>query len=1060
MAFVHLHVHSNYSLLAGASPIDDLVGGAAGMGMGALALTDTNGLYGVVPFVEACKKAGLKPIPGVEIACPPSAVPKGSGTSPQVNGTAVVEKAVLLPRNRDGYKEISRIATARHLDKTFSLQQTLQDTTENVFILCGCRSLLEHLDGRKNVYIELPNAADSPGRQQRYFFKSLAENLRLRCVATNDVHFLAPDGHFTHKVLSAIRTGTTVGTLPDGAVVTPDGYLKREAEMQTVFRDFPDSLRAAAEIAWACDVDLGLGKLRPPPFDVPAGESDYSYLATLAFEGLRHRLGAFTREAHETLTRELDVIERLGMASYFLVCWDIMRFARENGMPCLGRGSAANSMVSYCLWITHVNPLEHNLFFERFLNLERGTPPDFDLDFGTEDREEVLDYIFEKYGYERTAMVSTVNTLRARSAVREVTKALGIPEGEVDSVIKRIPHYSSAADLKDRLQSSADTRTLPITDEPFRTIFEVARRISNFPRHLATHPCGVVISPEPITDLIPLEMGEKGLEITQWSMYPVEDVGLIKIDVLGQKGLAVIKETVQSVQTNYQREIRPESIDYLKDEKGRALMRRGKTQGCFYIESPIMQQLLCQANCDDFEVLTALSSIIRPGVSNYGGKQQYLKRYLGEEPVRFLHPCLEDVLRDTFGCLIYQEQVILVAVSMAGMTLAEADGLRLCMSKKRNWERMDNYKERFFRGAREKGIPDPVIEEVFSQIESFAGYAFCKAHSASFALESFESLYWRAHYPAEFMAAVLSNQGGYYTTMEYIEEARRMGLRILHPCISRSNVRYTGKGRELRVGLMQVKGLREGIMEQIVAEREREGGYRSVEDFVRRVPVTRREAETLAKCGAMDTLGGRRPELLWQVALCHGTGQRKAAIDGEPVQDGSGNGGGDGRRPSDGKGAEAVVMPAARRDVKALVGELPVLDDFSFTERLELELECLDICVSAHPFALFKKQLDRVRRLRPIVDSNDIAHHAGKRIYCLGWEVCFKRVTTENDGRAMVFVSFSDEWGRIETTIFPDVYEKCADELYKGLGPFLLLGRVELNMGVPNLVVDRIALIR
>ncbi|MFH1755112.1 MAG: DNA polymerase III subunit alpha [Candidatus Latescibacterota bacterium] len=1031
MSFVHLHVHSNHSLLSGASSVESLVTGAAALGMESLALTDTNGMYAVVPFVQACRKAGIKPIPGVEIVCRRNGTAGEAGNAFRSGKAAAADntdKAVLLPHNRAGYSEICRLVTARHLEAGFMLSRAIEQLSDDVIVLTRCENLLGTLRGRSNVYVALPPHVGNNGRQRRYHYQNLGDRLGLKTVAANDVHFRAADGHLAHRVLSAVRTGTTVGTMPEDAVVPPECYLKSEVEMREVFRDFPDSVRTSAEIAWTCDIDLGLGKPRPPRFPLPAGESAYSYLATLAFEGLRERCRPFTRQAHETLTRELDVIERLDMASYFLVCWDIVRFARQKGMPSLGRGSAANSLVSYCLYITHVNPLEHNLFFERFLNLERGTPPDFDLDFATEDREMVFDYIFAKYGRDHAAMVSTISTLRARSAVREVAKALGIPEGEIGGVVKRIPHFSSAANIEEKLQRSPDTRHLPVSEEPFKTILAIARQIAEFPRHVATHPCGIVISPEPLTELMPLQKGDKGFNITQWTMYPVEDAGLIKIDVLGQKGLAVISDTIHAVGKNYGATVDVDSIDYLNDKKGKALMRTGKTEGCFYIESPIMQQLFRQAQCDDFEVLTALSSIIRPGVSNYGGKQRYLKRYLGEEAVTYPHPSLQAVLEETFGCLIYQEQVIRVAVSMAGMTLAEADGLRVCMSKKRNWDRMENYKERFFCGAQEKGIPAAVIEEVFSQIESFAGYAFCKAHSASFALESFESLYWRAHYPAEFMAAVLSNQGGYYSTMEYIEEARRSGLIILHPSINDSESAYTGKGRELRVGLMQVKGLRREMMEQIVSQREANGVYRSVEDLLRRVPLTKKEAESLAKCGAMDSLGGRRPEIMWQVALANGSRTQ----------------------------TDVTACP------QTLTKTLPVLDDLSFAERMAFELDYLDVCVSAHPFALFRRQIERVKRLRPVVDSTDVAEHDGQMIYCLGWKVTAKRVPAEGKGkrRMMAFVTFSDEQGRFEATFFPNAFELCAEELCKGKGPFLLLGKVEMSMGVPNLIARRAALIR
>lgn len=1028
MSFVHLDVHSNYSLLSGASSVEALVERAAALGMPALALTDTNAMYATVPFVRACKKAGIKPIPGVELAC--------SNASPPEPGVPV-ERAVILPKNRRGYAEVCRLVTARHLDAGFSLGESLAALSNDVAVLTSAERLLRLLGGRRNVYAALPGGIGAGARRRRYFLTSVAERFGIGTVATNHVHFVDPAHYPTHRVLSAIRTGTTVGTLPAGAVVEPSCYLKSETEMKEVFGDFSGSLRAAAEIAWSCSVEFDFDIPHPPRFDPPAGENCYSYLASLAFAGLKRRVGAFSREALELLTRELDVIERLGMASYFLVCWDIVRFAREHGMPSLGRGSAANSLVSFCLDITHVNPMEHNLFFERFLNLERATPPDFDLDFGTDDREAVLDYIFEKYGRDHTAMISTVSTLRARSAVRETAKALGIPGSEIDRVVKRIPHFADLEGMEERLARRPDTRDLPLREEPFKTLLAAARAIAGFPRHLATHPCGLVIAPEPVSDLMPLERGDKGLAITQWTMYPVEDAGLIKIDIIGQKGMAVIRDTIRAVERNYALSVAEEEIDYLNDARGRALMRAGDTEGAFYIESPIMRQLLRQARCDDFEVLTALSSIIRPGVSNYGGKQQYLERYLGRAPVTYLHPCLEDVLADTFGCLIYQEQVIQTAVSMAGMTLAEADGLRLCMSKKRNWERMETYRGRFFEGARERGVDEAVIEEVFSQIESFAGYAFCKAHSASFALESFQSLYWRAHYPAEFMAAVLSNQGGYYSTMEYIEEARRMGLAIRPPCINRSEVHYSGRGREVRVGLMQVKGLRrEEVMEKIVAEREARGEYRSVEDFLGRVRLNHRETESLVRCGALDSLGGSRAEIFWRVKLflAGPDGARKH----DPVRNGS-------------------IPPG--HDPRRLMAGLPLLDDVPFEERLLGELDCLDLSVSAHPFALYRRELDRVRRLRPVTDSIDVGAHDGGRIYCLGWRVTAKKVRTATDGRIMAFVTFSDERGRIETTLFPDAFECCAAELNRGSGPFLILGTVECSLGVPNLIVERLLLV-
>ena len=770
--------------------------------------------------------------------------------------------------------------------------------------------------------------------------------------------------------------------------------------------------------------------------------------------------------ARAALVRELDVIQRLDLVEYFLVCWDLVRFARAHGMPCLGRGSAANSMVSYCLYVTHVNPVEHNLFFERFLNLERASFPDFDIDFGTDDREVVLDYIFERYGRENVAMICTYNTMHARSAMREVAKALGIATGEIDAVVKRVPGFASVRDLQERIAGDPARRHLPLDREPFRTILEIASHIAEFPRHLATHPCGLVIAPEPILNLVPLQRGDKGLEITQWDMNAVEDAGLIKIDILGQKGLAVIGDTIRQVEHNLGLRIDPEAEDVLHDERGRELLRTGRTIGCFYIESPIMLQLMEQAHCDDFEVLTALSSIIRPGVSNHGGKRQYLERHLGLQPVTFLHPRLEPVLRDTYGCLIYQEQVIQVAQAIAGMTLSEADGLRKCMSKKRHWERMDTYRERFFAGARRNEVPEDTAAEIYRQIESFAGYAFCKAHSASFALESFASAAWKARYPAEFMAAVLTNQGGYYTPMEYAEEARRLGVRLLAPCIHASRAEFWGEGGTIRVGLMQVKGLAaETIASLLEARRAR--GFRDLGDFLARVPATRGEAAALIRTGAMDCFDRTRPHLLWELAL------RTAVADAAPGAASRGRREDmdvrTGRAPSDASepeaserasapGAASATAFTATPATESLVGKIPELAEYDARQRMRAEIELLGLTLEAHPFALFADALARVRQLRPIIASTDLQRHDRKVVYLVGWKVTAKRSETVK-GEAMCFVTFSDEVGRFEASFFPEAYARCALELIRGMGPFLVKGKVEVALGVAELVATHVKLL-
>lgn len=1031
MSFVNLRVHSNFSMLAGTRPIGDLVRAAARFGMPAMALTDTDSMGAVVPFRRACEETGIQPIYGVEITERRNAPGtdrvdrkakncRGYEAHPQQCRPAA--RAVLLARTRDGYGELCRLVTRRHLGEDFSLGRELESVSENVFVLADDERLLRRLGGRQNVFVMLPVASGIEWIEQRRRLRGLAAELGLKTVAVGEVFFLEPSEYFIHRVLAAIRTRTTVGTLAAGAVAAPSSFFHSPHLVKRVFYDDPLSVNSAVRIAEECRFDLDLDTLKLPRFAVPGGENASTFLGKVARRGLEERIDATDRRAaFETLERELSVIDAKGLADYFLICWDIVRFARSRGMRSLGRGSAGNSMVSYALGVTHVNPLRHNLFFERFLNPEREHLPDFDIDFGTGDREEVLRYIFRRYGKERVAMIGTYSTLKARAALREVAKALGIPGHEVQPFIERLPFFSSVERLEEICAISPACTDIPFDREPLRTILRIAVKVGEFPRHMATHPCGLVVSPSAITDFVPLQRGEKGYEITQWAMQEIESAGLLKVDIIGQKGLAVIEETVAMAEENEGLPLRCEVIDCLRDAATRKALRSGRTEGCFYIESPAMIQLLRQARCEDFEVLTALSSIIRPGVSSYGGKRRYLRRHLGLEPVSFLHPMLEPVLSDTYGCLVYQEQVIRAAVIVAGMSFGQADALRRCMAFKNiEGEKMEDYRESFVRGALSRGVPHETAEEIFRQIASFAGYAFCKAHSASFALESFESLYWKTHYPAEFMAAVLSNGGGYYPQEEYLEEARRMGIEIFPPCVNESRIRHYGKDRKLRIGLMQVKNLSLESAERIVRFRP----YSCLEEFIERAAASRDEVESLIRAGAFASFGRTRPELLWELRLLW---------------------------PRSGGKVD--------KDARVLLGKLPHLAEYDLAHRVALELETLDLAVSAHPLVMFAETIERTRLETRAVRSCDLARKIGSRIGIVGWKVAWKTTRTSDTGEEMIFVTFSDEWGRFEASFFPDAYRRSARDLARACGPFLISGRVESEFGVENLVVEDLLLL-
>jgi error-prone DNA polymerase len=1037
-------------MLAGTRAVEDLVRAAAAAGMPALALTDTDGMYAVVPFARACDEAGIQPIHGVELtgaldAPDDSRAARGSRTSAP-DGRSF-GRVTLLARTREGYGELCRLVTRRRLDADFSLGAALDCLSENVYALAGDERVLARLHGRKNAFAALPTAIGREWTTRRWRLRREAARLGLKTVAAGEVYFLEAREHFVHRVLTAIRTRTTVGTLPPGAAAPPETFFRSPADVERAFHDDPASIEAVLEIAEGCRFDLDLHSLKLPRFALAGGEEPFAELRRLALRGLKERMGeSECRAAESTLERELAVVRAKGLADYFLICWDIVRFARSRGMRSVGRGSAGNSLISYALKITHVNPLRHNLFFERFLNPERTHLPDFDIDFGTDDREEVLRYIFRRYGAERVAMIGTYSTLKARAAIREIAKALGIPEGEVDPFIKRLPYFSSVDRLEEKCAISPAAGDIPFDREPLRTILKLAARIGEFPRHMATHPCGLVICPEPITNFIPLQRGDKGYEITQWSMHEVEAAGLLKIDIIGQKGLAVIGEAAAMAAENEGRPLHPDTIDYLGDPASREALRAGRTEGCFYIESPAMVQLIRQAKCDDFEVLTALSSIIRPGVSSYGGKRQYLHRHLGLEPVTLIHPALEPVLHDTCGCLIYQEQVIRIAVAVAGMSLGEADGLRRCMSFKNvDDETFASYRASFMRGAIARGIPEETAGEIFRQIASFAGYAFCKAHSASFALESFESVYWKTHYPAEFMAAVLSNGGGYYSQSEYLEEARRMGLEILPPCVNESRVRHHGRRRALRIGLMQAKGLSAETAYAIAAGRP----YGSLAEFLEKVPASRDEVETLIRCGAMSGFGRTRPELLWELRML-----RPAA----------GCGVGDGARPkATQQGAGGRDLRAGGVDARELIRRLPRISEYDLPRRIAFELETLDLAVSGHPLEMFGsgvgEVLDARAGKRRLTRSIDLPRRVGEKVDIVGWKVTWKSTRTQSTMEEMIFVTFSDQWGRFEATFFPKAYRAAAPALVRGPGPFLIHGRVESDLGVESLVADSLSLV-
>ena len=998
--FVHLNIKSNFSFGHGASTVDDLLRRAVEQGFKAMALTDLNGMYAVVPFAKKAAELGIKPIFGTTLNDPADAS----------------KQAVLLARNLSGFGEICRLITAWRLDENFDLLDKLKAVSPDVFLLSGNIDVLkacEHLKYRGQLYGEIVYNSQMDAPKCRVIARFCQER-SIPLSATNAVAFARPKDYTRHHLLSAIFQNTSLQRAKRSAEL--GNHLKSAAEMAEIYNRSPKLLYASGEIAAQCNVDLELGKLKFPQYLIPRGIEPFAKLRSLCEAGLQRRYGENPgAEARSRLAYELGVIDRLGFTEYFLIVHEIKEKAVEWGMPFVGRGSAANSLASYCLGFTEVDPIAHNLYFERFLNPHRKSPPDIDLDFSWKDRDKILNFVYDRYGHDRVAMICTTVTFAFRAAVRETAKVMGLSEKEIGRVTRRIPHYASES-YEDMRENNPQCADLPVDIEPWKTVFRSAQGILGFPRHLSIHPGGIVIAPGRITDWVPLERARKGFVVTQYDMYPIEDIGLVKIDLLSQRSLGVLTDTVAAVKRNYG--IEPPVDDFAKitsDSKTRDLMRKGQTMGCFYIESPGMRALLKKLDCESFELLTAASSVIRPGVAESGMMKQFIDRHRGEAKVEYLHPKMKELLGETYGVMIYQEDVIKVAHEVAGIPLGEADLLRRAMSgKERSTDKMKAMEERFIQGCRENGVSEDTAREIWRQVESFAGYAFCKAHSASFAVLSFKVAYLKAHYAAEFMAAVLANEGGYYRPGVYIEEAKRMGLKVLLPDINLSGKEYSGKGEELRIGFQAVKNLQEETMERIIEGRSA-GFYESLSDFMRRAGIGHKETALLIKAGAFDYLGESRPSLLWKL---------------EALKD----------RISDDYGLF---------DLEESLLDIPSLPDYDKRRKFLVECEIFGYPVSSHPLD-FVPESER----EGITPAVEIEEHKGERVKMLGWVISHKRVKTKTR-EYMKFLSLEDLSGTFEVTLFPRVYSKYAAEVMDA-GPYLVEGRVEDETGVVSLVCERL----
>ncbi len=991
--FVHLHTHSTYSPMQGVPSLEALCQTVRAQGQDTLALTDTNGLYGAIRFLDVAREEGLKPILGTELVYQD-------------------HRAVLLAKTPAGYANLCRILSARHCDEPFEFIHTVAQHREGLVILSDDRAALEDWQqgSADGLYVEL-----TPASEMRELV-AFSRRAGLPPVATARVHFLHPRDYQVHRLLRAIAENTTLSRLRREQCCSPAHWLMPGPVLERYFPHVPEALTNSRRIADVCTSDWDFKETIFPSFRQLSATAACETLRTKTYTGARWRYGVLSTVVTERIETELRVIQEKGYADYFLVVDEIVQHAPRT----CGRGSAAASIVSYCLGITHVDPIRHNLLFERFLNLGRHDPPDIDIDFPWDERPMILNWVFAHYGQRHAAMVANQNTLATRAALREIAKVYGIPASEISKALTLLERRADFVDVTPG--KTVQTWATQVCDAlhlraPWPKILGWSVLLQGHFRNLGLHPGGIVLVPDEIRRYVPVEISASGLPVIQWEKDQTEDAGLVKIDLLGNRSLAVIRDALVSIQLNTGRAIDYATWDPISDPTTIELIRRGDTMGCFYVESPATRLLLKKlwagmpparrAQVDVFEYLVVVSSIIRPAANIFA--DEFVRRAHGQRYTS-VHPILDEVLAETLGIMVYQEDVMKVAVALGGFSVEDGDQLRKILSKKHKERQLRDYRQQFSAGATVRGLRQHVIDHIWAMMMSFAGYSFCKPHSASYAQVSCKSAYLRAHYPAEFIAAVVSNQGGYYSTFAYLSEGRRMGLTILPPDINTSEWAYTGSGTTVRVGLMQIKSLHEDLAKRILTERQAHGPYRSLRDVLDRVKPEIAQATLLIKTGCVDSIAGEltRPALLWRLF------------------------------------ASQAPKPA---------GYLPIPPEYSFQQTLTHELELFGFPLSCHPLALFTEVLARI----PHIPAKDLTQHVGEEVTVIGWLVTEKIISTRK-GEPMEFVTLEDQTSLYDATLFPNTYRRYCHLLATNQA-YVVTGLVEEQFSTVTLTVRELRLL-
>ena len=1034
MSFVHLHVHSEYSLLDGACRISRLPSVAKKLGQKALAITDHGVMYGVIDFYRACKKEGIKPIIGCEVYVAPRT---------RFDKTFEFDKEyyhmVLLCKNYKGYenliKMVSKGFTEGFYNKPRIDNSLLEQYHEGLICLSGClagqipQKLLknDYMGAKetalyyKNIfgedfYLEIQDHGILEQKQTNPHIIRLSKELDIPLVVTNDCHYIEKEDSETHRILLCIQTNHTINDEDKMEFQTNEFYLKSEEEMRSLFKDLPQAYENTQKIADKCNVEFEFGVRKLPHFDVPNNEDHYEFFKRNCYNGLyKHYGNNPSKELIDRLEYELSTISRMGFVDYYLIVNDFVQYAKSQGIPVgPGRGSGAGSLCAYCIGITDVDPIKYNLLFERFLNPERVSMPDFDIDFCKERRGEVIDYVVRKYGYDHVAQIIAFGTMAARGAIRDVGRALAIPYASVDRIAKLVP-FDIGITIKKAMGLSSELKSAYNNDPQVKTLLDIAMALEGMPRHATMHAAGVVITEQPVSNYVPLSKNDDNT-VTQFTMTTLEELGLLKMDFLGLRNLTVIDDAVKLIKEK-EPDFNIDNISY-EDKAVFEMMSQGNSEGVFQFESQGMKNVLTQLKPESLEDMIAVISLYRPGPMD--SIPTYIENRHNPAKVKYKHPLLKNILDVTYGCIVYQEQVMQIFRTLAGYSLGRADIVRRAMSKKKH-DVMEKERQIFIEGLTDdngnilvegclrRGVDRKTAMSIYDEMESFASYAFNKSHATAYAMISYQTAWLKCHYPREYMASlltsVLDNQN---KLAGYISECSRLGIKVLPPHINESYYGFTVAGNDIRFGLLAIKNLGRQFIDFIIYERKQSGDFKSLNDFCERMydkTMNSRALESLIKCGAIDNLGANRRQML---------AVSKMILDSIQFES---------RKNVKGQ----ISLFDTDEDTKAS-GEIamPDLPEFSVSERLFMENEVAGMYLSGHPLNEYDEyaKIARTDRIGSIISmESDSSYKDGQTVRVLAIVSKVKTQVTKNN-KMMAFVNVEDQYGMAEMLVFPNVFDE------------------------------------